>query len=311
MPLPHPIVRALERLGLPVEQDAPLIRRTWWRVGGPAGGLVSISDLDALRAVQRAAAEAECPIFVLGNASNLLVSDAGIPGLVVRLTGALADIHAEGEPPILTLGAGLKLIPFVRRAERLGWTGLEMLAGVPGTIGGAVVMNAGTGLGEVVDALIDVEVVHLDGSVETLPTSALEMTYRTARLPRGAIVARARLRTTGGAPAASARQIREHLAYRARTQPIDVPTCGSTFRNPPGDRAGRLIEATGLKGYRIGGAEVSPKHANFIVNTGDATAADIRRLITHVQREVEAAHHVRLTREVHYAGDWTGWDDAA
>lgn len=307
MPLPPDTARALHDLGVAFDEDAPLVKRTWWRAGGPAGGLVTARDLPALAAIQRAAHDTGCSVFVLGNASNLLVSDRGIPGLVLRLAGELASISAEGDPPVLRLGAGLKLMPFIGRMQREGWTGLEMLAGVPGTMGGAVVMNAGTSLGEVVDALLDVEVVLPDGTIETLTRDDLRMSYRTAHLPDGAIVASARLRTTGDDPEASRRTIQAHLDYRANTQPVDVPTCGSTFRNPPGDRAGRLIEAAGLKGARIGGAQVSEKHANFLVNTGEATASDIRRLIEHVQAEVARVHGVELVREVHYAGDWSGW----
>ena len=187
---------------------------------------------------------------------------------------------------------------------RKGWTGLEMFAGIPGTIGGAVRMNAGTALGETVDPLLDVTVVHPDGSVETLEASELRMRYRHCELPDGAIVAFARFQTTGGDLEESRGKIKHHLDYRARTQPVDVPTCGSTFRNPDGDTAGRLIDAAGLKGTTLGGAKVSEKHANFIENTGDATAADIRALIEQVQDSVEATFGIRLHREVHFVGEW-------
>ena len=165
-------------------------------------------------------------------------------------------------------------------------------------------MNAGTALGETVDGLLDATLVLRGGEVLTLPVEDLHMRYRHCELPEHAVVASVRMRTTGGDPEASRAAIRHHLDYRARTQPVDVPTCGSTFRNPEGDTAGRLIDAAGLKGTRLGGARVSPKHANFIENTGAATAAEIRALIERVQAEVETRFGVRLQREVHFAGEW-------
>jgi len=297
------LVGALRDAGLQPRTDVPLATRTWWRVGGPADVSVDTGSLCALQAAVRVCHDHAAPVFVLGNASNLLISDHGIRGVVLRLVGELAAASRDPDGT-LRLGAGLKLVPFLRRSAREGFTGLEMLAGVPGTVGGAVVMNAGTALGEVSDALIDATVVCADGTAETLPAAALQLAYRTSVLPPGAVVAACTFRPSGLTPEQSARRIEEHLAYRARTQPVDVPTCGSTFRNPPGDHAGRLIDATGLKGATEGAAQVSTKHANFIVNTGGATATDIRRLIERVQAEVLAAHGVQLQREVHYAGDW-------
>ena len=303
MPLPRATVEALRGREVDFAEDAPLLKKTWWRAGGPADGFAIAHDLRTLCALQQVAFETDCPIFALGNASNLLVADAGIRGLVVRLGGALAA-DEERVDGVVHLGAGLKLMPLMSRMQRQGWTGLEFFAGIPGTVGGAVRMNAGTTLGETVDALLDVEVVMPDGSIRAVSAADLNMSYRTAHLPAGAIIASARFQTSGSDPEASQAQIQKHLAHRARTQPVDVPTCGSTFRNPPGDHAGRLIEASGLKGFRIGAAEVSTKHANFLVNTGGATAADIRRLVDHVRDVVEGDHGVRLVQEVHFVGDW-------
>jgi UDP-N-acetylmuramate dehydrogenase len=288
-----------------VVRDAPLVKRTWWRAGGPADRLVDVGSLADLVAIRRAATEADVPLFVLGNASNLLISDRGIRGVVVRLVKGLAGCTVD--TGILTVGAGLKLVVLTSRMLKHGWTGVEFVAGIPGTVGGAVRMNAGTTLGEVVDRLIDVEVVLRDGAVRTLPVDALGMAYRTCHLPDGAIVASARFQLTDADPAASRASVEHHLERRKATQPIDQPSCGSTFRNPPGDSAGRLIEAAGLKGFAIGAARVSPKHANFIVNEGGATAADIRRVVEHVRRTVAEVHGVALHQEVHYAGDWSGW----
>lgn len=305
MALPHSTQRALADAGIAVELDASLVKRTWWRAGGPADGLVDVTTLETLRAVLRIAHGTGCPVFPLGNASNLLISDLGIRGLVLRLKGDLAK--AQVAPRGVKLGGGLKLVLLLSRALKNGWTGLEFFAGIPGTVGGAVRMNAGTTLGEVVDGLVEVEIATIDGGVATLPVDALRMAYRTCHLPEGAVVATATFRLTDADPAQSRAAVQHHLERRRQTQPIDQPSCGSTFRNPEGEHAGRLIEAAGLKGFTIGGAMVSPKHANFMVNTGSASATDIRRLIEHVQNEVRQRFAVELVREVHYAGDWSGW----
>jgi len=308
LPLAAPTLRALEALHLPVEEDAPLASRVYWRVGGPADGLVEANDLPALQGVVRAATETDCPLFVLGRGSNLLVSDAGVRGLVVVLGGALADTEdLGGDPPAIRAGAGLSLTVLLSRAQRAGWTGLECFAGIPGTVGGAVVMNAGSQLGETVQPLVDADVVLPDGSVRTLSKAVLRMSYRTTHLPEGAVVASARLQTSSADPDETFSRVRAFLARRKATQPLTLPSCGSTFRNPPGDHAGRLIEAAGLEGYRLGDAQVSEKHANFVVNHGAATAAQLRRVIEHVQDTVQARFGVRLQREVRYAGDWAGW----
>jgi UDP-N-acetylmuramate dehydrogenase len=311
MPLDPNTAEALSDAGIAVQIDAPLARRTWWRAGGAADALLDVPDLDTLQAVRRITTETGCPLFVLGNASNLLISDAGVRGVVLRLTGDLAKVEALPDDQLLIVGGGAKLVVLTSRMLRNGWTGLEWMAGIPGTVGGAVKMNAGTSLGEAVDSLLDVGLVTAAGTYETLPAEALGLSYRTSHLPDGSIVAHARFRMGPTDPdtiAASAETIQHHLDRRRATQPIDQPSCGSTFRNPPGDHAGRLIEAAGLKGFRIGDAQVSQKHANFLVNLGGATATDIRRLVEHVQQAVEAQSGVRLVREVHYAGDWSGYD---
>jgi UDP-N-acetylmuramate dehydrogenase len=306
MPLRAEPAAALHAAGIPFREDAPLRNRTWWRAGGPADAYLEVPDRRTLAEVASIAHRTGTPLFVLGNASNLLVSDRGIRGLVLRLTGELAGCEADGADRV-TLGGGLKLAVLMGRAERAGWTGLELFAGIPGTVGGAVRMNAGAALGEVSDRLLSVDLVLHDGTDRRLAASELHMAYRTCELPDGAVVAAATFGLTGGDPAHSRALVADHLAHRTRTQPVDVPTCGSTFRNPTGDHAGRLIEASGLKGRRIGGAVVSQKHANFLVNTGEATADDLRGLIEAVQREVLDRHGVALVPEVHFAGDWSHW----
>ncbi|MFT7521960.1 MAG: UDP-N-acetylmuramate dehydrogenase, partial [Kiritimatiellia bacterium] len=168
-------------------------------------------------------------------------------------------------------------------------------------------MNVGARLGETQDCLVDVDLVMPNGALITRTMEELRMSYRTAHIPPGSIIANARLQTTAGDVDAERQAIRTHLDHRAASQPLHLPSCGSTFQNPPGDHAGRLIEACGLKGYTVGGAQVSDKHANFIVNIGDATADQIRSVVEHVQRTVQSRFNVNLQREVHYAGDWSHW----
>jgi UDP-N-acetylmuramate dehydrogenase len=302
MPVTPTALAALRDANLAFETDVPLAKRTYWRVGGPADALITASTVDQLAAVQRIASEHAVPVLPLGNASNMLVSDAGIRGFVVVLDGDLADaVEVDGA---LVAGAGMRLVALLARAKKYGWTGLEWAAGIPGTVGGAVRMNAGSVLGEAKDAIVDVTVVRTDGVVAVLGPDELRMTYRTTHLPAGAIVAQAHLRLTHADADASQARVKAFLDKRKATQPLDLPSCGSTFRNPAGDAAGRLIEASGLKGFAIGSAQVSEKHANFVVNLGGATANDIRAVIEHVAREVYAKNGVHLEQEVIYAGEW-------
>lgn len=311
MSSPPDLLSALRAAGLTVQADAPLAPRTWWQVGGPADLLVRAGTVEQVQLVVRLAHAAETPLFVLGNGTNLLVSDRGLRGLVLQLNRELASAHAlpGSEPVIVQAGAGTKLTVLLKKALRHGWAGLEVFAGIPGSVGGAVRMNAGAHLGETRDVLHEVDLVLADGALRTLPASELRMAYRTSALPPGAVVVRARFQTQPHSVEAVRDQVQTHLEHRAQTQPLDQPSCGSTFRNPPGDHAGRLIEAAGLKGHRIGNAQISPKHANFIVNLGGARADDVRSLIEHIQRTVYTQFGVALQREVHLAGDWSHWPD--
>ncbi len=303
VPLPRSFVAELDRLGISVTEDLALAKRTWWRVGGCADGFVTLESVRDVEAVVRLSAAMGVPLWMLGNGSNVLVSDAGVRGVVVRLGGALAEIDAAGDVPVLTVGGGANLVLLTGRAGRCGWTGIEFFAGIPGTLGGAVRMNAGTSLGEVVDALVDVELVTPEGA-GWVPASSLGLSYRHSELPAHSVVVSARLRTTGGDAGHSRRIVAEHLERRARTQPVDVPTCGSTFRNPPGDYAGRLVESVGLKGLVRGRARVSPKHANFVENLGEASASEIWELIEVVRDAVLSQHGILLEPEVQRCGAW-------
>lgn len=305
MLLSQSTARALADAELTVKLDVPLAKQVYWRVGGPADAVVTVTTKSELTRLQAIASQTQTPVFVLGKGSNLLISDAGIRGIVVLLKGELADAHATADvPPQITVGAGMPLVVLLSRAKRFGWTGLGCFAGIPGSVGGAVRMNAGSTMGETDTPLLHVDVVRSDGTPQRLTTAELNMSYRTSHVPNGAIIATATFQTTNADADAEQAVLKTFLERRKATQPLHLPSCGSTFRNPPGDHAGRLIEVSGLKGYRVGGACVSEKHANFIVNDGPCTATDIRAVVEHVQDEVENKHGVRLQREVHFVGEW-------
>ncbi len=278
------------------EAQAPLDKHCFWRVGGPADVLVDVESLEELRQVMR-----ESPVTVLGRGSNVLVHDSGIRGTVLRMRGELAELDTETG----VAGAGLWLNVLVRRLEKAGLAGAEPFLGVPGTVGGAVVMNAGTSLGEACDLVDSVTLVLPGGEVRELSGGDCGFGYRSSSLPPGAVVASARLRLV---PDTMGPKREAFLARRKATQPLSKPSCGSTFTNPPGDYAGRLIEAAELKGFRIGGAQVSEQHANFFLNLGEATAEDIAALIRHSRAVVLERFGVLLQPEVKLLGPWA--DDA-
>lgn len=300
------LTERLRALGLDPQRDVPLASLGYWRVGGPADLFVVVEDSSQLAALLGAVVDES--VTVLGNGSNLLVSDRGIRGLTLRLAGRFKDSATGEDPrgPWVDAGAGLMNTVLLARLAKRGWGGLGALAGVPGTVGGAIRMNAGTHLGEIGERVVHVDVVLADGERRRLGPSDLDFAYRWAQLPAGAIITSARLRAEDEAAAVAAERaaVRAHLTRRRATQPLDKPSCGSVFRNPPGDAAGRLIEAAGLKGRRRGGAMISDLHANFIVNTGGATAEDLRWLVHHARDAVAARSGICLQPEVHAVGDW-------
>jgi UDP-N-acetylmuramate dehydrogenase len=283
-------------------REEPLARHGYWRVGGPVERLVFVDELAELSALR-----AEDPgLHLLGNGSNLLVPDAGLRGTVVKLGGAFREsavLREDGDTVWLRAGAGLQNAVLLARTAKLGLAGLGPLAGVPGTVGGAVAMNAGTALGEIADVLDAVEGLGPDGPV-TLPRAALPMRYREGGLSAGFVVTAAILRLRRAGFAEEQERIAHHLARRKATQPLDLPSCGSVFRNPPGDAAGRLIESVGLKGHTVGGAAISERHANFIVNLGGAAASDVMACIRVAWETVRARAGVTLVPEVHVLGAW-------
>jgi UDP-N-acetylmuramate dehydrogenase len=288
---------ALIATGARVQENAPLHKLAYWRVGGCADYLVEAHSLETLQKVL-----ALGPVTVLGNGSNTLIHDDGIRGVVLRLKGALAGLELRGTQA--TAGAGMLLTVLLSRLDKAGLAGAEPFVGVPGTVGGAVVMNAGTTLGEAQDLVDSVQLVLPGGELKCWTAQDLAFCYRQAQLPPGAVVATAELRLSKDNVQAQRQERQDLLARRKATQPLDLPSCGSTFTNPPGDYAGRLIEFVGLKGHRIGGASISAKHANFIVNHGNATAQDILDLIRMARQRVYTQTGKLMTPEVKLMGPW-------
>lgn len=281
--------------------DEPLSLHTTWRVGGPARRFYRPADRADLLNFLRQLPLHE-PLFWLGLGSNLLVRDGGFPGTVIATQGRLSQMEWL-QPQRLYAEVGVACAKIARSAARAGCCGVEFLAGIPGTLGGALAMNAGAFGGEIWRQVSGVETVDRYGEVRRRGPGEFEIGYRSVVGPEGEWFLAAELDLQTGDVVAAQNQIKQLLERRATTQPTGQPSCGSVFRNPPGDHAARLIEAAGLKGRCIGGAQVSEMHANFIVNTGDARAADIEQLIALVQDEVEKQTGVCLVTEVHRIGE--------
>lgn len=274
---------------------------TSWRVGGPADVLFEPEDRDDLL-VFIAQQSANEPLLWIGLGSNLLVRDGGFRGTAIVLHGALEAYSRDSETTLLA-EAGVHCARLAKLAEREQLAGLGFMAGIPGTIGGALAMNAGAWGGETWNAVLEAEVLNADGSTAWLTPEHFGIAYRTVIPPRdfcGFLGARFRVTPDDGSHAA---RTRESLTQRKATQPVGKPSGGSTFRNPPGDHAARLIEACGLKGHRIGGAVVSTQHANFIINEGNASAADIEALIEDIRTVVHEHTGVTLEPEVRIVGE--------
>lgn len=281
--------------------DEPMTKHTSWRAGGVAKQFFQPADLDDLCGFL-AALDPDEPLLWLGLGSNLLVRDGGFNGTVIFTLGALTELDWPASDR-LTAGAGVTCAKVARRAAQAGMTGVEFLAGIPGTLGGALAMNAGAFGGETWPHVESVVTVDRSGQLHTRTPDEYDIGYRRVHGPVGEWFVAATLQLTPGDTEKSQQAIRDLLLQRGESQPTQQYSCGSVFKNPTGDYAARLIEASGLKGMTRGGAEVSQKHANFIVNTGQATAADIEGLINQVQADVEQQHGVRLETEVRIVGE--------
>ncbi len=291
-----------------VMEQVPLAPRTSVRVGGPAKLLVKPADPKALADVLAVLSEAGVPWISLGGGANTIVGDLGVDGAVIRLSQDFAaeEVEEAGDHVVLTLGAGAPIARLLSLAREQRGVGVAWAAGIPGTVGGLVAMNAGTPAGCMADHLLSVEVAEPDG-LRWIDAAALKLSYRHCELPVGAVLARARCRVRRGAEGDLLEQQRVAKAdvdRRRATQPLNLPNSGSVFVNPQGDFAGRLIEQVGLKGTVAGGAQISDRHANFIVNLGGAKAADVVALIALARRTVLQATGIELKPEVRLVGDF-------
>ncbi len=296
-------MNAVAKLTLPrgrLRLDEPMARHTSWRVGGPAQRFFEPVDLDDLSAFLAELPAGE-PVFWVGLGSNLLVRDGGIAGTVIMTSGTLNRLARLDETRI-RVEAGVACAKVARFAARLGLKGAEFLAGIPGTMGGALAMNAGAFGGETWEVVEGVETLDRAGRHLERPAADYQVDYRQVNGPAGEWFVAATLCLEPGKSRESTERIRSLLKRRSDTQPMGQASCGSVFRNPPGDFAARLIESSGLKGVCVGGACVSEKHANFIVNVGSASALDIESLIAQVTETVERCHGIRLVPEVRIIG---------
>lgn len=300
-------------LGARAKAGEPLAQHTTFRVGGPAELFVEAKTIHDLIELVRLARQHDIPFFILGNGSNILVRDGGIRGLVIENHGDAFELNVtNSERAILHAESGAALPGLANRLARQGWSGLEWAIGVPGTIGGAVVGNAGAHGGSVADNLLNVTILDAEGAARQLPKTECAFDYRTSRFKRGAreVILSAEFEMKRDDPLACIARMNAYSEHRRRTQPTE-PSVGSMFKNPPGDpsaplragSAGQLIEEAGLKGTRVGNVEVSRVHANFFVNLGGATASEVMALVEIVQSRVKEEFAIELELEIEVVGE--------
>ncbi len=282
-----------------LRRDEPMSVHTSWRVGGPAEFWYRPADIKDLQ-IFMAGLPTDTPVHWVGLGSNLLVRDGGLPGAVISTHGVIDGISRLGDT-IVYAESGVVCAKLARLCTRWGLGPAEFFAGIPGTVGGALAMNAGAFGGETWERVTAVDVIDRNGDLKRRHRDEYEVDYRSVTGPADEWFIGAEFGFDQGVPTGRD-EIRELLARRKATQPVGMPSCGSVFRNPPDDHAARLIETAGLKGFSIGGAQVSEKHANFIINTGDATAADLESLIIHIMETVRDKHNLELTTEVRVLG---------
>ncbi|AMA72572.1 MULTISPECIES: UDP-N-acetylmuramate dehydrogenase [Aneurinibacillus] len=282
--------------------NEPLANHTTWKIGGPADILVEPTDKMALARSMKLVHKHNVPWYVLGRGSNMLVRDRGIRGVVFKLADGFNHLAFNGEE--IEVGAGYSFIRLAVMAGKEGLTGLEFAGGIPGTVGGAIYMNAGAHNSDVSRILKSAEVLLETGELVIFSADELGFSYRTSILQkRRGIVVSAVFKLAYGDRKEIARHMAAYKDRRRQTQPLSLPCAGSVFRNPPGDHAGRLIESAGLKGLRVGGAQISEKHANFIVNRGNATAQDVLDLMEQVIKIVNERYNIKLVPEVLVVGE--------
>lgn len=285
--------------------EEPMKSHTTFRIGGPAEVFIMPKSVKQVQMAVKICQEEQIPYFILGNGSNLLVSDRGYRGVIIQMDRNMGEIQVEGTEIQAAAGALLSSIAVAARRESL--TGFEFAGGIPGTLGGAVVMNAGAYGGEMKDVLKEVTVMDGDGKIFTLPASELEMGYRTSIIKTaGYLVLSARITLSRGKEEDIKARTRELSEMRTQKQPLDYPSTGSTFKRPEGYFAGKLIMDSGLRGYSVGGAMVSEKHCGFVINKGNATAEDVVSLMKHVTEVVQEKYGVTLEPEVKFLGEFDG-----
>ena len=286
-----------------VYRNEPMKRHTTFRIGGPADYYLCPHSAKEIQKVVEICREEKLPYFILGNGSNLLVSDQGYRGVVIQLWKNVSDIRVEG--CLIHAKAGASLAKIAAEALEEGLTGMEFAAGIPGTLGGAVVMNAGAYGGEMKDILKEVLVMDQQGKIFTLEKKDLKLGYRTSAVKeKGYIVLAAALELRPGNREEIKKLMEDLKQRRVEKQPLELPSAGSTFKRPEGYFAGKLIMDAGLRGFSIGGAQVSEKHCGFIVNTGGASASDVLALIREVQKKVRDKFGVELETEVKFLGEF-------
>lgn len=295
-----------ERFGDAVRFGEPLDRHTSFRIGGPADAWIEASASEEIRDLLRLAAEREVPLTVFGTGTNVLVSDRGVRGVVLKLGRRFAGLEwqADGEHTRVRAGAAVPFKKLVVEAARRDLSGLEFAEGIPGSTGGGLLMNAGAFGGEISNVVTGIVGVDAQSGEHFLPRAALRFGYRRFDLPAGLVVTHVDFLLAAGDPAAIRARMADAKRRRDSKQPLGWPNAGSVFKNPPGEFAGRLIESLGFKGRRVGGAMVSEQHANFIVNVGGATAADVKRLMDEIAAAVWQEKAVQLAPEIKLVGDW-------
>ena len=295
-----------EHFGGRARANEPLSRHTSFRIGGPADVWVEVETVEEIATLYRLAAEAPTPILVFGSGTNVLVSDRGIRGIVIKLGRAFAalDWRANGGGTHVRAGAALTFKRLVTEAARRGLSGLEFAEGIPGSVGGGLLMNAGAFGGEIATVVDGVAGVEAAAGARYLQRADLRFGYRFFELPPSFVVTHVDFLLLSGDAETIRARMSDAKRRRESRQPLGWPNAGSIFKNPPGTFAGKLIEAAGLKGRRIGDAMISDQHANFIINVGRAAAADVKRLMEEVQTAVEQRHGIRLVPEIKLMGDW-------
>ena len=289
--------------GVEVDWNVTLAGHTSLRVGGPVSCLIRPLSLAGLRSAVQVLNQNHYPYFILGRGTNLLVHDTGIRAAAISLESGFSQVERVGSSGTIKVGAGLRLRGLLRFCLREGLSGLEFIVGIPGSVGGALRMNAGTDAGVMADVCQGVALLLSDGSLTRLSGAQLRFSYRKLELPADSVVLEAEFSLTPGSRENMREQLRQLLKARKEKQPWQLPSAGSVFKNPPGDYAGRLIEAAGLKGTRVGDAEISMRHANFIVNRGQARARDILALINLAQEKVSQKFGVNLELEIEVVGN--------